>query len=84
MRLTYRTVRVLTAITTHPGASNRQIAEHAGISDQGQISKLLHRLSTLGLIHNTVPHTKGQPNAWTLTPHGARLEQNLRMGDVAA
>jgi AcrR family transcriptional regulator/DNA-binding MarR family transcriptional regulator len=78
MRLTYRTVRVLSAIATHPSASNRQIATGAGISDQGQISKLLHRLNTLGLIHNTTPDTKGHPNAWTLTPHGAQIEQNLR------
>ena len=78
MRLTYRTVRVLTAIATQPGTSNREIAEHAGISDQGQISKLLHRLSTLGLIHNTAANTKGQPNAWTLTPHGTHIETNLK------
>jgi AcrR family transcriptional regulator len=78
MRLTYRTVRVLTALAAQPGASNREIATGAGISDQGQISKLLHRLSTLGLIHNTTPDTKGHPNAWTLTGHGAQIEQNLR------
>src|SRR5580704_8258881 len=39
MRLTYRTVRVLLAIAEQPGASNRQIAVGAGITDQGQISK---------------------------------------------
>jgi AcrR family transcriptional regulator/DNA-binding MarR family transcriptional regulator len=77
MRLTYRTVRVLTAIATQPGASNREVAEHSGISDQGQISKLLYRLCTLGLIHNTAD-AKGRPNVWTLTPHGAQIEQSLR------
>jgi hypothetical protein len=50
MRLTYRTVRVLTVISEHPGASNREIAEGSGIVDQGQISKLLTRLSRLELI----------------------------------
>ena len=45
MRITYRTVRVLMAIAERPGASNRLVAaEAAGISDQGQISKLLARL----------------------------------------
>jgi AcrR family transcriptional regulator len=78
MRLTYRTVRVLPAFAAQPRASNREIATGAGISDQGQISKLLHRLSTLGLIHNTTPDTKGHPNAWALTGHGAQIEQNLR------
>jgi DNA-binding MarR family transcriptional regulator len=78
MRLTYRTVRVLSALAAHPGSSNREVAQHAGITDQGQISKLLHRLCTLGLIHNAAPDAKGHPNAWTLTPHGARIEQNLR------
>jgi AcrR family transcriptional regulator len=79
MRLTYRTVRVLAALAARPGASNREVAEHAGISDQGQISKLLHRLNTLGLILNTTPDTKGYPNAWTLTPHGVEIEQSLGM-----
>jgi DNA-binding MarR family transcriptional regulator len=78
MRLTYRTVRVLSALAARPGASNREAAAGAGISDQGQISKLLHRLSTLGLIDNTAPDTKGHPNAWTLTPHGAQIETSLR------
>jgi AcrR family transcriptional regulator len=80
MRLTYRTVRVLSALAAHPGASNREIAQAAGISDQGQISKLLHRLSTLGLILNTIPDTKGHPNAWALTGHGVQIEQSLRTG----
>ncbi len=48
MRLTYRTVRVLSAIDVLGGRdvnpSNRQVGETAGIADQGQISKLLGRL----------------------------------------
>ncbi len=43
MRLTYRTIRVLAAVAGSPGASNRQIADTAGVADQGQISKLLTR-----------------------------------------
>ena len=53
MRLTYRTVRVLSVIGEAPGASNREVAEGSGIADQGQISKLLARLERLQLIENT-------------------------------
>ncbi len=75
MRLTYRTVRVLLTIAQHPGASNRQIGEHAGVYDQGQISKLLTRLHKLGLIHNTGEgHAKGAPNEWTLTTKGQDVQ----------
>jgi AcrR family transcriptional regulator len=84
MRLTYRTVRVLAAIAARPGASNREVAAEAGISDQGQISKLLHRLSTLGLIHNTAPDAKGLANAWALTSHGAEIERGLGMAPQPA
>ncbi len=41
MRLTYRTARVLEGVAGEPGISNRVVAEHAGISDPGQVSKLL-------------------------------------------
>jgi hypothetical protein len=43
----------------------------AGIADQGQISKLLARLHSLGLLENTGgDHAKGEPNAWHLTARG--------------
>src|SRR6202044_3769688 len=50
IRLTYRTVRVLVAVGEIPDPSNREVAFHAGIVDQGQVSKLLKRLARLGLI----------------------------------
>jgi AcrR family transcriptional regulator len=79
MRLTYRTVRVLVAVANEPRASNRLVANASGIADQGQISKLLHRLQTLGLVHNTGgDHTKGEPNAWSLTAKGEEVEQIIR------
>ena len=79
MRLTYRTVRVLIAVGSEPGASNRTVAHAAGVEDQGQISKLLRRLESLGLIHNTGSgHAKGEPNAWTLTLRGSEVEQTIR------
>jgi AcrR family transcriptional regulator len=80
MRLTYRTVRVLLAIAANPGASNRQVADAAGVADQGQISKLLARLEHLGLIRNDWKGgpTRGEPNAWTLTPKGQEIEDTIR------
>ena len=72
--LTYRTARVLTAIAERPGASNRAVADAAGISDEGQISRLLRRLEGRGWVENSGEgHTKGKPNAWSLTPAGALL-----------
>jgi AcrR family transcriptional regulator/DNA-binding MarR family transcriptional regulator len=79
MRLTYRTVRVLVVIGERPGASNREIAERSGVADQGQISKLLARLARLELVENTGEgQEKGGPNAWHLTPRGARVERATR------
>jgi AcrR family transcriptional regulator len=78
MRVTYRTVRVLTVIAAHPGASNREVASQAGISDQGQVSKLLSRLEHIGLARNEgIGHAKGAPNAWVLTPKGQRVEHAI-------
>lgn len=80
MRLTYRTVRVLEVIARQPGISNRGVGEQAGVSDQGQISKLLARLQRLGLATNTGEgHMKGEPNAWTLTPTGRRVAQTIQL-----
>ncbi len=80
MRLTYRTVRVLETIAMEPGVSNRGVGERAGVSDQGQISKLLARLERLGLARNTGEgHLKGEPNAWVLTSTGRRVAQTIRI-----
>jgi AcrR family transcriptional regulator len=79
MRLTYRTVRVLTFIGEHPGASNREIAEGAGITDQGQISKLLTRLERLQLVHNVGEgQIMGSSNEWYLTDRGIQVERATR------
>lgn len=75
MRLTYRTVRVLMAISALPGSSNRVLADAAEVTDQGQMSKLLARLQDIGLIENTGGGaTRGEPNAWTLTEKGWRVQ----------
>jgi AcrR family transcriptional regulator len=79
MRLTYRTVRVLTFIGEHPGANNREIAEGAGIADQGQISKLLTRLERLQLVHNIGEgQIMGSSNEWYLTDRGGQVERATR------
>ncbi len=79
MRVTHRTLRVLTVIADSPGASNRRIADEGGVADQGQISKLLARLESLGLVHNTVAgQPSGEPNQWRLTPRGEEVQQAIR------
>jgi AcrR family transcriptional regulator len=79
LRLTHRTVLVLQAIAEQPGSSNIQVAQRAGIADPGQVSKLLARLQSHGLIHNTGRgQTRGAANQWRLTPQGQQLEQSIR------
>jgi AcrR family transcriptional regulator/DNA-binding MarR family transcriptional regulator len=78
MRLTYRTAQVLECIAGEPGISNRRVAERAGVTDQGQISKLLARLQRLGLVVNDGPgHARGEANAWTLTALGCEVAQRV-------
>jgi AcrR family transcriptional regulator len=74
MRVTYRTLRVLGVIAAQPGASNRLVADGAGISDQGQVSKLLSRLERLGLLGNSAHgQPNGEPNSWQLTRRGREI-----------
>lgn len=77
LRVTYRTVRVLSAIADldRRGAetSNRLIADTAEVKDQGQISKLLTRLRRAGMITNTGAIARGVPNSWQLTEAGRRV-----------
>jgi AcrR family transcriptional regulator len=76
MRLTYRTALVLEALADCPGASNRLVGERSGVSDQGQISRLLGRLERLGLAANTGEgHLHGEANAWRLTPRGEEVQR---------
>jgi AcrR family transcriptional regulator len=83
MRLTYRTVRVLMSVAElgREGVcpSNKQIGDRAEVRDQGQISKLLHRLQRAGLIDNKGARPgQGAPNAWRLTADGERLTDLIR------
>ena len=76
--LTYRTRRVLGAVAAEPGLSNRELSERVGITDQGQITRLLSRLARHGLTENVSEgERKGEPNAWILTRRGKELEARL-------
>jgi AcrR family transcriptional regulator len=78
IRITYRTALVLATIARAPHASNRHIAETSGVTDEGQMSRLLTRLQRAGLIQNKGDgQSKGEPNAWTLTARGRAINQIL-------
>ncbi len=79
MRLTYRTMSVLSTIAAQPRLSNRDIGFRAGVTDQGQMSKLLGRLAQLGLIVNRGRgQANGTSNAWELTARGRKVERSVR------
>jgi AcrR family transcriptional regulator/DNA-binding MarR family transcriptional regulator len=79
IRLTYRTTRVLECVAADPGASNRRIGDLAGMSDQGQVSKLLARLERTGLLRNAGKNRpQGEANAWELTARGRQVTQTIR------
>jgi AcrR family transcriptional regulator len=79
-RPTLRTHKVLTAVAERPGANNRQVGVAAGVSDQGQMSRLLARLEGLGLLENRGTRALGAPYAWHLTARGV---ESLRAGESA-
>ncbi len=69
-RLTIRTQMALAAVGGRPGLNNREVSEIIGLSDQGQISRMMKRLQTQGLIENVQGHTRRQVRAWRLTADG--------------
>ncbi len=73
IRATHRTTLVLRAIAQAPYSNNREIAQAAGLADEGQTSKLLARLERQGVIENVgLGSARGEPNAWVLTGLGRR------------
>ncbi len=73
VRATHRTTLVLRAIAQTPYSNNREVAQAAGLVDEGQTSKLLARLERQGVIENVgIGAARGEPNAWLLTPSGRR------------
>jgi AcrR family transcriptional regulator/DNA-binding MarR family transcriptional regulator len=69
-RLTVRTQMALAAVAGRPGLSNREVSEIIGLSDQGQISRMMKRLQTQGLIENAEGQSRRQARAWRLTRDG--------------
>jgi AcrR family transcriptional regulator/DNA-binding MarR family transcriptional regulator len=69
-RLTVRTQMALAAVAGRPGLSNREVSEVIGLSDQGQISRMMKRLQTQGLIENAQGQSRRQARAWRLTRDG--------------
>jgi IclR helix-turn-helix domain len=70
---TRRTRLVLHAIASAPRSSNREVAQAAGLADEGQTSKLLRRLVERGWIENVGSGQHGGgSNSWLLTSRGER------------
>jgi len=77
-------MRLLRVIATRPGLTNAEVAAQPGVSDQGQISKLLARLTRLGLLENIgETQSKTLANAWRLTLPGREVERAIAR-DLAA
>lgn len=86
-RRTYRTLRVIQAVgelgARGSGASNREVAERAGITDSGNIARVLARLEGLGLIENSVLWPgRGEPNSWRLTAWGEAVWEAVQGATV--
>ncbi len=69
-RLTVRTQMALAAVGGRPGLNNLEVSEIIGLADQGQISRMMKRLSDQGLVENGQGHTNRQVKAWRLTADG--------------
>jgi AcrR family transcriptional regulator len=69
-RLTVRTQMALAAVAGRPGLNNREVSEVIGLSDQGQVSRMMRRLSAQGLVENAHGHINRQVKAWRLTADG--------------
>jgi hypothetical protein len=83
IRVTHRTTLVLRAIMRSPYSNNRELAEAAGLIDEGQTSKLLARLQQRGVIKNVgLGAARGEPNAWLLTPRGERVLELIGSGPL--
>ena len=70
----------LAAVAGRPGLNNREVSEIIGLSDQGQVSRMMKRLSDQGLVENTQAHTKRLARAWRLTADGEAVIESHQGG----
>jgi AcrR family transcriptional regulator len=63
-------------LAEHPGSSNRELAAGIGITNEGQVSKLLTRLEHAGIL-DKLSHGPGKPNACRLTPYGEEIARHF-------
>jgi AcrR family transcriptional regulator len=73
----FRARQCLLYVAAHPGVSNREIGEGIGLAHRGQLSTLLRRLSSLGLL-DKVAGRPGQANSWHPTAHGRQVAEGLQ------
>ncbi len=69
-RLTVRTQMALAAVGGRPGLNNREVSEIIGLSDQGQVSRMMKRLAGQRLVENVHGHTGRKAKAWRLSADG--------------
>lgn len=79
VRVSIARARVLVAIADAPGACNRKIADAAGVTDEGQISKLLSRLEDYELVRTSGSRPRWGPHEWHLTARGREVERAIRV-----
>ena len=76
----HRLRSALLHICSHPGASNQDVAAAIAMRHHGQMSKLLARLESLGLLSKRAGRA-GHPNAWSLTSLGGSVAATLMRSD---
>jgi DNA-binding MarR family transcriptional regulator len=77
-RLDDRAVLMLRAVADQPWLRTGEVAERAGVQDQGTAARLLESLAGLGLaLSEREPHQRGNPKVWRLTPAGEQLDKTI-------
>jgi DNA-binding MarR family transcriptional regulator len=78
-RVSSRASLLLSVICAEPGLNSRELAARAGISSEGDASRLTARLERLGLIENTRdPSRRFGAKSWNLTAAGEHLHEAIR------
>ena len=75
VRMTYRTLRVLTALAENPGASNRQVADAAGREQRRPDLQAPAAPVRPGACPQRGLHRNGAPKRWHLTDRGQALQR---------